>query len=80
MQNLVKSLGIQGQHVRVLGQKAIWMLIPWPTTKYIIKGKVVASPQVRAMVSLVSLNLPMVHLSTKSAPTMHLLFGLCKFM
>ncbi len=29
----------------VLGQNAIWMLVPWPATKYTIRGKVVASPK-----------------------------------
>jgi hypothetical protein len=29
----------------VLGQNAIWMLVPWPGTKYTIRGKVVASPK-----------------------------------
>jgi hypothetical protein len=30
-------------HLGVLGQKAIWVLVLWPATKYIIRGKVVAS-------------------------------------
>jgi hypothetical protein len=38
----------------VPGQNDIWVLVPWPCTKYTIRGKVVASPQVRAMVSLLS--------------------------
>ncbi len=29
----------------VSGQNEIWVLAPWPTTKHIIKGKVVASPK-----------------------------------
>jgi hypothetical protein len=36
------------------------------------KGEGGGFPQVRAMVSFVSSNLPMVHPSTKSVPTMHL--------
>jgi hypothetical protein len=28
-----------------LGQNVIWMRVPWPSTKYTIKGKVVASPK-----------------------------------
>jgi len=39
--------------------------------KVYYKGKGDGFPQVRAMVSLMSPNLPMTHLSTKSAPTMH---------
>jgi hypothetical protein len=32
--------------VPILGiQNAIWMLVSWPVTKYIIRGKVVASPK-----------------------------------
>jgi hypothetical protein len=31
--------------VRVLGQNAIWMWASWRDTKYIIRGKVVASPK-----------------------------------
>jgi hypothetical protein len=30
------------------GQNAIWMLVPWPSTKYTIKRKVVASPKSRS--------------------------------
>jgi len=37
----------------VLGKIAIWMWATWRVTEYTIRGKVVASPQVRAMVSLV---------------------------
>jgi len=39
--------------------------------KVYYKGEGGGFPQVRAMVSLVSLNLPVACLSTKSAPTMH---------
>jgi hypothetical protein len=31
--------------LRILGQNAIWMLVPWACTKYTIRGKVVASPK-----------------------------------
>ncbi len=37
----------------------------------VYKGEGSGFPQVRAVVSLVSLSLPMAHPSTKSAPTMH---------
>jgi hypothetical protein len=46
-------------------QKAIWMPLPWSGAEYIIWRKVMASPQVRAVVSLVSLELPVACLSTK---------------
>jgi hypothetical protein len=32
-------------HVGVLGQNAIWVLVPWLGTEYNIRGKVVASPK-----------------------------------
>jgi len=32
-------------HLGILGQKAIWMWASWRGTKYIIRGKVVASPK-----------------------------------
>jgi len=32
-------------HLGVLGQNDIWVLVAWLGTKYIIKGKVVASPK-----------------------------------
>jgi hypothetical protein len=45
--------GFRDSHAGVPGQKAIWMPAPWRVTEYTIRGKVVASPQVRAVVSLV---------------------------
>ncbi len=35
-------------HLGVLGQNAIWMWASWPSTKYNIRGKVVASPKSEA--------------------------------
>jgi hypothetical protein len=32
-------------HLGVPGQNDIWVLVPWPGTKYTIRGKVVASPK-----------------------------------
>jgi hypothetical protein len=32
-------------HLGVPGHNAIWVLTPWPSTKYNIRGKVVASPK-----------------------------------
>jgi hypothetical protein len=40
----VPTLGILA-HLGVSGQNAIWMLVPWLTTEYTIRGKVVASPK-----------------------------------
>ncbi len=36
---------ISGSHLGVPGQNDIWVLVPWPDTEYIIRGKVVASPK-----------------------------------
>jgi len=44
------------------------MWVPWRGTKYIIWGKVVASPRVKAVVSHVSPELPVACPSTKGAP------------
>ncbi len=38
---------ILGSHLGIPGQNDIWVLVPWPDTKYIIRGKVVASPKSR---------------------------------
>jgi len=35
----------QDFHLGVPRQNDIWVLVPWPSTKYIIRGKVVASPK-----------------------------------
>jgi hypothetical protein len=61
----------QDSQVGVLGQNDIWVLISWPNTKYTIKGEGGGLPQVRAVVSFVSLCLPMIRPSTKSAITTH---------
>jgi hypothetical protein len=66
-----KVMGPQSRgspNLGVLGQNAIWMWALWRGTKYTIRGKVVASPQVRAVVSPC---LPVVHPNTKNAQTMH---------
>jgi hypothetical protein len=62
-------------------QNDIWVLALWPSTKNTIRGKVVASPQVWVVVSLVSpclpvmslvnMCLPMVRMCIKGVPTMH---------
>jgi hypothetical protein len=38
----------QDSHLGVPRQNAIWMLVPWLTTKYTIRGKVMASPKSEA--------------------------------
>ncbi len=35
----------QDSHLGDPGQNAIWVLVPWPSIKYTIRGKVVASPK-----------------------------------
>jgi hypothetical protein len=35
----------RNSHLGFLGQNAIWVPVPWPGTKYIIRGKMVASPK-----------------------------------
>ncbi len=55
----------------VLKQNVIWMCASWQGTKYTIRGEGVGFPQVRAMVNLMSLKLPMARPSTKRVPTMH---------
>jgi hypothetical protein len=61
-------------------EKAIWMWPPWRGTKYTIRGKVVASPQVRAVVSFVSLRCPWLVLAPKVLQlcTNHLVLVLCR--
>jgi hypothetical protein len=67
----VSILGISRPPLGVPGQSDIWVLAPWPGTQYIIRGKVVASPQVRAVMNLGSLILPVARPNTKSAPIIH---------
>jgi hypothetical protein len=60
--------------VGISGQNAIWVLVLWPSTKYIqvyYKGEGGGFPQVRAVVNLVSPSLLMARLNTKSVLTMH---------
>ncbi len=55
----------QDSHLGVLGQNAIWMWALWKGIEYTIREKVVASPQVRALVNLVNSTLLMARFSTK---------------
>jgi hypothetical protein len=57
----VLVVGISG----LSGKKAIWMWPPWRAIEYTIWGKVVASPWVRAMVSLVSPSRPWLVLASR---------------
>jgi len=67
----VPTLGISGLPLWSLGTKCHLDVGPMVSHKVYYKGEGDGFPQVHAMVSLVSPNLPMVRLSTKSAPTMH---------
>jgi hypothetical protein len=51
----------------VLRQNAIWMLVSWPSIEYTKRGEGGGFPQVRAVVNLMSPNLPVICFSTKSA-------------
>ncbi len=67
----------------VSGQNDIWVQPSWLSIENDIKEKMVASLQVRTMVSLVSLCMPVVCICIKSVPTMHwstCLFDLYKFV
>jgi hypothetical protein len=75
----VPILGISG----LSKKNDIWMLTSWPGAKNCIKGEGGGSPQVWAMVSLVSLCLPVVRPCTQKCSNYaltNLLFGLCKFV
>ncbi len=50
----IKKLG----NLEVLGQNDVWVVVPWPDTEYMLY-------QVWAVVSFISLCLPMVSLCTK---------------
>jgi len=67
-------------HSGVLGKIAIWMWAPWRVTEYTIRGKVVASPQVRAMVSLVCPCCPWLVLAPRVLQlcTNHFVWVVCK--
>jgi hypothetical protein len=70
----VPILGISGLPFgSPLGQKDNWVLVLWPCTKYTIyyKGEGGGFPQVRAVVSFVSLCLPVTRLCTKGALITH---------
>jgi len=43
-------------NLRVSGQNDIWVLALWPSTKNIIRGKVVASFEVQVVMNLVHVN------------------------
>jgi hypothetical protein len=67
----VPALGISGLPFGTLEIKCHLDVGLVETHKTYYKGEGGGFPQVWAMVSLVSPSLPMVHLSTKSAQTMH---------
>jgi hypothetical protein len=67
----VPILGISRFPLGSLGTKCHLDVSPVASHKVYYKGEGGGFPQVRAMVTLVSLKLPMACLSTKSAPAMH---------
>jgi hypothetical protein len=67
----VSTLGISGLSLGNPGTKCHLSVGPIAKHKVYYKGEGGGFPQVRAMVNLMSPNLPMVRPSTKSAPTMH---------
>jgi hypothetical protein len=64
-------MGLQSWDSRNFGTKCHLNVGLVERHKIHYKGKDGDYPQVRAMVSLMSLSLPVAHPSTKSAPTMH---------
>jgi len=67
----VPTLGISGFPFRNLGTKCHLDVGLMERHKVYYKGEGGVFPQVQAVVSFVSLSLPMAHLNTKSAQTMH---------
>jgi hypothetical protein len=65
-----------------LGQNDIWVLVPWPSTKYTIRGKVVATPKSRPWWVLWICVCPWLVYAPKcyNYAWTNLLFCLCKFM
>ncbi len=72
----------RNSHLGVPGQNAIWMRASWKGTKYTIRGKVVASPQVWVVVSLVNPNCSWFVLAPKVLQlcTNHFVLVLCRSM
>jgi hypothetical protein len=55
----------------IIGQNVIWVMVPWPGTKYTIRGKVVVSPEFRPWwVLWIQVCLWLV-LTQKNVPFMH---------
>jgi len=67
----VPTLGILGFPFGSPGTKCHLDVGPMERHGVYYKGKGDGFPQVRIVVSLMSLSLPMARLSTKNAPTMH---------
>jgi len=70
----------EDSHLGVLGQNDIWVLVPWPGTKYTIRGKVVASPKSRPWWVLWVCVCPWLVRAPKCSnyALTNLLFGLCR--
>jgi hypothetical protein len=67
----VSILGISGLPLGSFGTKWHLGVNPWPSTKYTIKGKVLASPESGLWWVFVNLCLLVVHPCTKSASILH---------
>jgi hypothetical protein len=66
-------------HLGVPGQNDIWVLVPWPSTKCIIKGKVLASPNLGRdeFCEFVFVCSSSMHQKCSDYELINLLFGLC---
>jgi len=76
----VLILGILNSHLEVPGQNAIWMWASWRSTKYTIRGKVMASPKSKLWWILWVQVCPCFILAPKCFDYVvtNLLFGLCR--
>jgi hypothetical protein len=69
-------------HLGIGGQNDIWALVPWLSTKYNIRGKVVVSPKFRSWWILWVRVYPRFIRAPKcyNYALINLLFGLCRFL
>jgi len=67
-------------HLRVSGQNVIWVLVPWPGTKYTIRGKVVTSstPGRDESYKFVFAHGSSMHQKCSNYALINFLFGLCR--
>ncbi len=69
-------------HLGVLGKNDIWVLVPWPGTKYTIRGKVVVSPKSESwwVLWVCVAQGSSLHQKCYNYALTNLLFGLCMSM